>query len=50
MIAPAKEHQFSGIPGSLLPPRVVVELELNNVNPPPDTDKEDTKPLEGNSP
>jgi hypothetical protein len=30
-------------PGSLLPPRVVAELELNSVIPPPDTIKEEKK-------
>ena len=27
--------------GSILPPRVVAELELNSVNPPPDTVEEE---------
>ena len=27
--------------GSLLPPRVVAELELNSINPPPDTVEEE---------
>jgi len=31
----------SVITGSILPPRVVAELELNSVNPPPDTVEED---------
>jgi hypothetical protein len=30
-------------PWSLLPPRVVAELELNSVNPPPDTIEEEKK-------
>jgi hypothetical protein len=30
-------------PGSLLPPRVVAELELNSVIPPPDTIEEEKK-------
>ena len=29
--------------GSILPPRVVAELELNSVKPPPDTVEEDSK-------
>ena len=32
--------------GSLLPPRVVAELELNSVNPPPDTVEEEHKQIE----
>ena len=32
---------ISVITGSILPPRVVAELELNSVNPPPDTVEED---------
>ena len=35
----------SVIPGSILPPRVVAELELNSVMPPPDTDEEESKRL-----
>ena len=31
----------SALTGSILPPRVVAELELNSVNPPPDTVEED---------
>ena len=32
--------------GSLLPPRVVAELELNSTNPPPDTVEEENKTTE----
>ena len=41
MIAPATKYQLAVTYGSILPATVVVELELNNVNPPPDTVKED---------
>ena len=41
MIAPATKYQLAVTSGSILPATVVVELELDNINPPPDTVKED---------
>ena len=40
MVAPA-EQLLAVAQGSLLPPRVVAELGLNSVIPPPDTIEED---------
>jgi hypothetical protein len=39
MIAPAMKYQLAVTSGSILPVTVAVELELDNINPPPDKTK-----------